>query len=555
MQRMLILRKSINLKATLCFPNCSTSMRYLFFACFIFLSGFSNGQQLQRYRMYSDHFDIEKYTKQYNRAFDSNGVITQKGQYHALTISLYGIMCFDEFQRTGDSLFLNRVLDQYKYFSDTSNLTVKFDGKGIGLPYHFKFHELKPPWYSGLTQGIAVSFLLRYWELTKDQEALELAKKINYVMIQPFEEGGTLTKTQEGKLWIEEYPGSKRSKHVLNGFINGLVGLREYCMYFPEDTMASRIHDEVYESFKFSLPLYDLNNNWTCYDRNNKKISVAYLRIQMTQLDHLYDLYGDDFLYKQMMIWGMMLNAKRDSELKFYKKPEYCYSKTVSRDNESLDYLIDYTFLYDSILVANEEVQLSDLKNSYVLNESLQFKTSFNVDLPVPQTHFEVIGSKLPKRIKVYGIDQEGEESEVLSRISGSKISISSKQLYTQFTLKSRSLFARKFIIDSVRYYNYRSLDIPLFGYHLLHYTVTMEAGKSYWINVKSIDATNLTAFYKMDKDEGMLFKSKWFWDNAITNFDEPFIAPIDGCYEFFLSYQITNPKSGVGEFIIEEVK
>ena len=49
--------------------------------------------------MYTLHFDIDNYFKAAQRAFDSEGIITQKGEYHALTISVYGTMCADEFKK------------------------------------------------------------------------------------------------------------------------------------------------------------------------------------------------------------------------------------------------------------------------------------------------------------------------------------------------------------------------------------------------------------------------------------------------------------------------
>ena len=519
------------------------------------LSGVVSSQELQRYRMYSDHFDVEKYTKQYNRAFDSAGVITQKGEYHALTISLYGIMCYDKFLETGDSSFYEKVQNQYKYFSDTSNFDFAFDGKGVGLPYEFKFHELKPPWYSGLTQGIAVSFLLRYSKLTGDKSALELAQKVNYFMLQPVEDGGTLSKTPEKKLWIEEYPGTRRSKQVLNGFINGLVGLKEYCDFFPEDTMANRIHKEVYASFKSSLPLYDRQNNWTCYDRNGKKISVAYLRIQLTQLEHLYQMYGDDFLRKQMMIWGMMLNSKRDKELKFYLKPEYCFSQMLTWEKENLNYALDFSVLYDSVLVNNESVLLgSSLEDLKEINGQDVFKKSMSIDLPIPQTLIKLKVEQFPKRYEAYILTSEGKQLATMSE-EGEDLIIQSDDLFSQVELKSKSLFKKKFQVSSVRYYNYRTLDIPMFGYRKVNYTMSFEKGKKYNIDLESSGATDLTVFYKCAKNEGGLRQSKWFWSDTITDFEEDFEAPGDGCCEFFISYIITNPKSAVGEFIIEEIE
>lgn len=41
-----------------------------FMLCFLTV----NAQELMRYEMYSDHFDVIRYTKQYQRSFDSIGI-------------------------------------------------------------------------------------------------------------------------------------------------------------------------------------------------------------------------------------------------------------------------------------------------------------------------------------------------------------------------------------------------------------------------------------------------------------------------------------------------
>ena len=60
-------------------------MSRLITAISIFVTTYSFGQQLLPYESLS-HFDVEKYVKQYERDFDAVGIITQKKQYHALTI-------------------------------------------------------------------------------------------------------------------------------------------------------------------------------------------------------------------------------------------------------------------------------------------------------------------------------------------------------------------------------------------------------------------------------------------------------------------------------------
>ena len=76
----------------------------------LFLFPFISRAQLPKYVSFSNHFNIEKYIKQYERKFDTLGVLTQKKEYHALTISVYGIMTFDAFNKTGEEKYYNQVV-------------------------------------------------------------------------------------------------------------------------------------------------------------------------------------------------------------------------------------------------------------------------------------------------------------------------------------------------------------------------------------------------------------------------------------------------------------
>jgi hypothetical protein len=126
-------------------------------------------------------------------------------------------------------------------------------------------------------------------------------KQIAAFMLRMKENGGTLGRTPEGYLWIEEYPNSKNAPQVLNGFINGLIGLAEYLEVFPGDTAAKRVHTESYNALVKTLHKYD-TPDWTHYSRTNKRVTNQYMRYEIAQMQHLFVYYGDSTFYRQMMI-------------------------------------------------------------------------------------------------------------------------------------------------------------------------------------------------------------------------------------------------------------
>ncbi|MDD4108719.1 MAG: hypothetical protein PHH93_08370, partial [Prolixibacteraceae bacterium] len=112
-------------------------------------------QKLVRYSCFVDRVYVDEFEKMKGKSFDTDGIIKQNNQYHPLTIVQYGILCHNEFLETGDSAYYYKCIKQTDYFKDSTKVNYLFANQGIGLPYSYKVHDLKPPWYSGMTQGYA----------------------------------------------------------------------------------------------------------------------------------------------------------------------------------------------------------------------------------------------------------------------------------------------------------------------------------------------------------------------------------------------------------------
>ena len=510
------------------------------------------GQKITPYEMYSDHFVIPEYAKQYKRSFDSLGIILQNKEYHPLTISIYAIMCHDAFIKTGDSAYFDAVVQQYIYFNDTTRLDYAFDNKGVGLPYNFPFGGMKPPWYSGLAQGVAVSFLLRYYALTKDEAARDLLQKIAYFMIQPVEKGGTISKTPEGTTWIEEYPNSRSSKNVLNGFINGLVGLKEYCDFFPEDTLAKRIHDESYESFVSTISEYD-TPTWSSYNRNKKGLSTLYMRIQLTQMDHLYSLYNDERLRRQMMIWGMMMNNRLDKELRFYKKPSYIFSKSAVKNTDGSFAINEAKKFNKSYRIDSNVLIVKNNKQSIPLGTGVMCKGEALLKFDRRHVWLDVSLSKGldNKKFKVLALKDGKAIAELPIDYKNGILKIKSDIPFNEVSISYRSIFKNKLYITNVRNYSYRDYKMPMFGHHMFAQEFTLIKGNSYRVELPVKNAYDLTLFYRSGRNKNEVKQKKWIAGNYINDTDVLFVAPQTGVYQFFVSYRLLTPNSSFEEICL----
>lgn len=502
----------------------------------------SFSQNTTPYDMCSLHWDIDKYFNlpAAKRKFDKEGIITQKGAYHALTISAYGIMCFDEFKESGDSTFYHRVVNQFKYFQDSSKLIAFDDGMAIGLPYRMNYKGLKAPWFSGLTQGIASSFLLRYYELTKDEYALELSKKIVRFMLKPESEGGTIGKTAEGCTWIEEYPNSKQSKSVLNGFVLGLVGLKEYLNFYPNDFKVKSIHDECYESLFETIQEYD-KPNWTSYNRNGGSISKFYLRFQISQFDHLYQLYNDERFRLQMKIWAKFAYNKFDKSVKFFKENSYQFSEKIKKNDsgyvfsDSLKYYFGMTELPFSQMnkINSRKLEVKIPSSSYythlVFNN--QGKRAISIEFLYKE---EVIDQLKYKNVDsvVYSIDRPFDEIKF------------------RFSKKMKN----DLLPVSIRLYDYKTLKLPMFVFIDSLKIENLQKGNDYLFDVYSEGLVNAIVYYRYGKQLTNVKKSKFNLKNSF-NLNDGFTPRETGFYEFFISYDIQKPNSVIKRIEFKQVQ
>ncbi|MEM6269086.1 MAG: D-glucuronyl C5-epimerase family protein [Bacteroidota bacterium] len=257
------------------------------------------GQAYPRYTSLSDHLNFAAYDDPENGRyrFDERGIILSDSGYHPVLTTIYGLLCYDEFQRTGDTTYRTKVVRQAEHLLDPDFRTPAFGKKGWGLFYEFAFHDLQPRWYSGMAQGMALSLLLRYKSLFPNDKSLGkrvdgACQRIAYFLLQPVAQGGTMGELEDGQPWIEEYPGSAESPHVLNGCVNAWIGLHEYGEAYPKDARARSVDEAVRKSLISHLDDFTLSD-WCRYDLGKRKCSPSYFRYHFYQMGQLYAITGD----------------------------------------------------------------------------------------------------------------------------------------------------------------------------------------------------------------------------------------------------------------------
>lgn len=308
------------------------------------------------YETYTRHISLEYFTEDPDISFDSDGVIKFQGEYNALKMSVYGIVNYEMYLKTKDVQYLKELRNQYDYLSKADNYTSFQQGKAISYPYNFNYNDLKAPWYSGLVNAVASSFMLRYAELENSQEAMDLSRKLVQYMVSPVNEQGAKKITDEGWTWIEEYPFSRFLPQVMNGNLSALIALNEF-LQVEENEEVREVYEAGMESLVASFSTFDLHN-WTIYSRGqSNKIRNHYLKLQIAQLLHLYNLSNNEAVRRQAMIWSIFSFGKDvDNGHKGYIDQCYNYAFPLLPTGETLGIVEDvYQRTLDKCNSLNQE--------------------------------------------------------------------------------------------------------------------------------------------------------------------------------------------------------
>ncbi len=499
----------------------------------------SYAQELPRYRCFSDHQDINGWLKSFHRGLDSNGIVTQNKKYSPLILSIYGLLAYDKFIETGDSAYYNAVVDQYQFFKDTNYCKITDNGKYMKLIYDYNFSDLRAPWHSGMTQGTAISMILRYYRLTKDSSALTTAQQLVNFMLLDEEDGGTITCTPENYCFIEEYPNSKRSRHVFNGFINGLIGLYEYLLFF-ENERAQMVFEDGYNAIFASIEKYD-TPNWTSYNRSGKPIPEQYIRYQMSQFEHLYSIFGDDRFLDQIQIWGMMAFNRLDKSIKFYKKPNFQYATPLVKTEEGGVVSLKYSPIdpFYHCTPSNHYIQ-HDLFKGNELN--LKFYE------PIRIVAISFDKKVKPKKLSFDNIDKSIYEMERLSE-TGFKLIFSDSmpsELQMNYNVPKKK-GVRVVDVNASCHSNYTN---PHYVY-VSSQPMSMQKGRTYKIQLEGINLSAYSIFYRYADSEDFNRTAKWHLDQKLKDLE--FIAPGDGMVQFMLSVKTNDLPVFVDKFFISQ--
>ncbi len=236
---------------------------------------------------------------------DATGVrmYVQSGvQYnHPVEQAHDGLMSLSDYRHTGAARDLDRaVLDAQRII----DRRVVSDGAWYyPYPYSFPLHGfsnpvMRPPWYSGMAQGLVLSLFVRLNQVTGEQKWRDAADATFASFRNAPVQGlpSTVNIDPSGYLWLEEYPlwPPTASDRTLNGHLFSAFGLYDY-QRLTGDPVARDLWNGALANVRYHLPRGYRAANWIsryCLAHPSVR-SAKYHDIHWHQMITLHAATGD----------------------------------------------------------------------------------------------------------------------------------------------------------------------------------------------------------------------------------------------------------------------
>jgi D-glucuronyl C5-epimerase C-terminus len=178
--------------------------------------------------------------------------------------------------------------DQLKQYLDAMLSIASNRGGFTTWEYWFPFGGGSPPWTSGLTQGTAITALVRGAAVLKDPHYLDVARSAVGAFTTPAPEG--VRTSGFGGDWYAEYSFAPRL-FILNGFLQALNGVWD--LYAAtKDPSVRAIFTRGSRAAKHALHHYD-TGAWSLYTLDGQEDDLGYHRLVRDFLKGLCDRTQD----------------------------------------------------------------------------------------------------------------------------------------------------------------------------------------------------------------------------------------------------------------------
>lgn len=220
---------------------------------------------------------------------------------------LYALGNCEKFRKTKQELHKDNFLK-------VADWLVKYQDEKKGWKSHVAMPKfgLKQPFYSAMTQGMAISTFVRAAIVTGQNSFIDNAVSA-LELYQIDVNGGGVSRKIDGYIFYEEYP-SIRKHHVLNGFIYSMWGLLDLIRY-NDNALARQLWEEGLATLAQWLPQYDIGY-WSLYhigDGLKNPATIPYHELHIEQLKAMYDITGQKIYKDYAEKWAAYMNVRTNA--------------------------------------------------------------------------------------------------------------------------------------------------------------------------------------------------------------------------------------------------
>jgi len=160
---------------------------------------------------------------------------------------------------------------------------------------------LEAPWISAISQGLAISALIRSWRRYGRHHDLELAESAAEIFWEDIRKGGLLDVSEIG-IFLEEYP-AKPFPRVLDGFCFALLALHDLSLEIEKPNKYDVLLNRCLNTIENFLPFWDFNGWWSWYGREGFLCDIQYHTLNRVMLEILYRISGRKRLLEYARKW------------------------------------------------------------------------------------------------------------------------------------------------------------------------------------------------------------------------------------------------------------
>ena len=282
---------------------------------------FWHGAPLVNPKMNTDklgqYYMLFHYKANYPGQYDQNGIpmLNYQGhvglQYNPIAIAQWGLGNYNLWCDTKEQARYDKFIKCSEWL--LKNLEQNKNQLWVWM-HHFNWEYremLKSPWYSGLSQGQGISVLLRAWDITKDKQYLDAAKRALTPFFTDINFGGVTYKDEVGNKWFEEVIVDPPT-HILNGFLWASWGIYDYWLATGDDEVKY-LFDELVDTLVLNLSKFD-SGFWSLYEQSGTKMKMLaspfYHSLHIVQLQIMNRLTGKEIFLDYANRWTRYLNTR-----------------------------------------------------------------------------------------------------------------------------------------------------------------------------------------------------------------------------------------------------